>query len=643
MKERKKQPAAVSRTIESKPNRTGIPDNVKAGFENYSGKSFDDVRVHYNSDVPAQFQAHALTIGNQVHIAPGQERHRDHELGHVVQQKRGEVRPDSKVNGMNANTNESMEKGADNIAAGVTVQRKAWIISRELHLGASGSSDSDSSSSRAQHVGRRRGSSHGSSDSSHGASISAGALASSAGPAISSNESSRSEGSSQEGRGSGSSASSSPGGSKGSTSRGNLPHTGVTDPADASELITDGDGAPAELLDISQTTETSGDRTSYSYRMANLKYHHRHILFSGTHQLPTGTSNNIGWGGTEYSESALHGYQLNQEISGTDEQDERLVDTVHMDKYQNYGKYNIFVRNCQHWVNDVVRSFRNDEAPHREQQGPPDAQQPAPQEEEPPPPMLQPVQAFAYTRDTVQRSPLPGILRLISTAGSLIPSIGASFVPAGLANWSYVMSILSGSIDVLSSGADVVNTLTTSRRKIPSGSDLKVTNCSGHVDGGRNTGNDTHGGSHSLTVDVDGDTSITNEEHPFETEGFGNRVARALAPLSTAGGGAAGVVNTAFFPNSDRLSGASAQGYVSGNIEAAFRNASGLLCRLGSCCRKSNHASEASLAEESSSSSSSQPSSSSNIMSEYESVINEEDTPPIPQLIPELLQEPTEA
>ncbi len=384
-KESKSQPA--SRTIQSKPNRTGIPDNVKAGFESYSGHSFDDVRVHYNSDVPAQFQAHALTIGNEVHIARGQEKHRDHELGHVVQQKNGEVRPDSKVNGMNANVNENMEKAADTIAAGATVQRKAWVISRELNLGMSSSSDSDSSSSRSQHIGRDAGSSHGSSDSSHGASISVGALSSSAGPIISSNESSRSEGSSQEGRSSGSSGSSSPGGSKGSTSRGNLPYKGVTAPADASHLIDiEGNGRPdAPVLDLSQTTDTSGQDTSYAHRLANLKFHHRHILFSEAHKLPTGNSNNIGWGGEEYSESSLSGYQLNQQISNDKDTDERLIDTVYMDKYRKYGRYNIFVRNCQHWVNDVVRSLGNGEAPPREEQGQSDAQeggQPNAQEDE---------------------------------------------------------------------------------------------------------------------------------------------------------------------------------------------------------------------------------------------------------------------
>ncbi|MDR1679408.1 MAG: DUF4157 domain-containing protein, partial [Prevotellaceae bacterium] len=81
-------------------NETGIPDTMKANFENFSGFSFDDVRVHYNSPKPAQLQALAYTQGNQVHIAPGQEKHLGHELGHVVQQKQGRVQPTMQLQGV---------------------------------------------------------------------------------------------------------------------------------------------------------------------------------------------------------------------------------------------------------------------------------------------------------------------------------------------------------------------------------------------------------------------------------------------------------------------------------------------------------------------------------------------------------------
>lgn len=46
------------------PNITGIPDSMKTRFENLSAFSFDDMRIHYNSNKPAQLQALAYTKDN---------------------------------------------------------------------------------------------------------------------------------------------------------------------------------------------------------------------------------------------------------------------------------------------------------------------------------------------------------------------------------------------------------------------------------------------------------------------------------------------------------------------------------------------------------------------------------------------------
>lgn len=94
-------------------NKTGIPDRVKEKFEDRSGYSFDDVKVHYNSDRPAQFQALAYTQGQDVYIGPGQERHLGHELSHVVQQMEGRVAPTKKVNGQPVNDDSALEREAD--------------------------------------------------------------------------------------------------------------------------------------------------------------------------------------------------------------------------------------------------------------------------------------------------------------------------------------------------------------------------------------------------------------------------------------------------------------------------------------------------------------------------------------------------
>lgn len=98
-----------------RPNRTGIPAQMKRDFEGRSGLSLDDVRVHYSSDKPARLGALAYTQGSQVYVGPGQQRHLPHELGHVIQQKRGLVRPTGTVNGLPVNESAGLEAQADRI------------------------------------------------------------------------------------------------------------------------------------------------------------------------------------------------------------------------------------------------------------------------------------------------------------------------------------------------------------------------------------------------------------------------------------------------------------------------------------------------------------------------------------------------
>lgn len=99
-------------------NHTGIPDRMKQDFENRSGLSFDDVRIHYNSGRPARFQSLAYTQGTNVYIAPGQEKHLGHELGHVLQQKQGLVRPAIRYENALLNNDPYLENQADRFAAG---------------------------------------------------------------------------------------------------------------------------------------------------------------------------------------------------------------------------------------------------------------------------------------------------------------------------------------------------------------------------------------------------------------------------------------------------------------------------------------------------------------------------------------------
>ena len=97
-----------------KENNTGLPDTLKSGIENLSGYSMDDVNVHYNSDKPAQLNAHAYAQGSDIHLASGQEKHLSHEAWHVVQQKQGRVQPTLQMKEkVNVNDDEALEEEAD--------------------------------------------------------------------------------------------------------------------------------------------------------------------------------------------------------------------------------------------------------------------------------------------------------------------------------------------------------------------------------------------------------------------------------------------------------------------------------------------------------------------------------------------------
>lgn len=121
----KKEENKVNSTVPSEnrsakqANFTGIPTPLKERLEQSTGLPLDDVRVHYNSDLPARLDALAYTSGNQVEVAPGQEQHLPHELGHVVQQKLGIVRANAMhSSGVPLNTDTALERQADEIGAG---------------------------------------------------------------------------------------------------------------------------------------------------------------------------------------------------------------------------------------------------------------------------------------------------------------------------------------------------------------------------------------------------------------------------------------------------------------------------------------------------------------------------------------------
>lgn len=122
---------ALVKDGEGSQNKTGLPDNLKLAIENQSGYSMNDVKVHYNSALPAQLQAHAYAQGTDIHLATGQEKHLPHEVWHVVQQKQGRVNPTVQLQGVSINDDAQLEKEAEdvggklaNAAISSTVQMK---------------------------------------------------------------------------------------------------------------------------------------------------------------------------------------------------------------------------------------------------------------------------------------------------------------------------------------------------------------------------------------------------------------------------------------------------------------------------------------------------------------------------------------
>ena len=114
--------AGAAEPVQAKPepNRTGMPDRLKAGIEALSGIDMSDVRVHANSPKPARLNALAYTQGNQIYMGPGQERHLPHEAWHAVQQKQGRVRATGQMERMKVNEEVNLELEASEMGQRAT-------------------------------------------------------------------------------------------------------------------------------------------------------------------------------------------------------------------------------------------------------------------------------------------------------------------------------------------------------------------------------------------------------------------------------------------------------------------------------------------------------------------------------------------
>jgi hypothetical protein len=112
---------------EARPNRTGMPDGLKSNLETLSGMDLSGVRVHHNSFKPVQLNALAYTQGQEIHVAPGQDRHLPHEAWHVVQQMQGRVKLTTQMkNGVPVNDDEGLEQEADVMGANA-LAHEGWM------------------------------------------------------------------------------------------------------------------------------------------------------------------------------------------------------------------------------------------------------------------------------------------------------------------------------------------------------------------------------------------------------------------------------------------------------------------------------------------------------------------------------------
>jgi hypothetical protein len=104
-------------------NETGMPNEVKTKMEGAMNTDFSDVKVHSNSRKAPEVGALAFTQGSQVHFAPGQFKPNTksgqellgHELAHVVQQRKGIVKPTTEAAGLPVNDSPHFEREADQL------------------------------------------------------------------------------------------------------------------------------------------------------------------------------------------------------------------------------------------------------------------------------------------------------------------------------------------------------------------------------------------------------------------------------------------------------------------------------------------------------------------------------------------------
>jgi len=92
-----------------------LPSRLRRGMETITGIDLRPVKVFYNSSKPAQVQAHAYAQGDSIYLAPNQQHHLPHELGHIIQQAMGMVEPTMEIDGVAINDDPELEQHATDL------------------------------------------------------------------------------------------------------------------------------------------------------------------------------------------------------------------------------------------------------------------------------------------------------------------------------------------------------------------------------------------------------------------------------------------------------------------------------------------------------------------------------------------------
>jgi hypothetical protein len=116
----------------------GMAEDVRARMESVFGVDFSPVRIHEGPHAAA-IGALAYTQGTDIHFAagqyqPGSRRGQEilgHELAHVVQQSRGQVRPTTQARGVDINDDAALERDADEMGARAARAGISMLAGRE--------------------------------------------------------------------------------------------------------------------------------------------------------------------------------------------------------------------------------------------------------------------------------------------------------------------------------------------------------------------------------------------------------------------------------------------------------------------------------------------------------------------------------